>query len=409
MPDALDLVVEVDVMMAVFAAQRFERIDAMRRDLLADAAQRGVALTDVVERGVRLELAAALRVTENAADSLIVRAESLVRRFPDMLDALSRGATTQRHAEIFVDAMVGVEPQFDSVVVARAVALAEIEGVGRFRRSLARLIDTVRAETLEERHREALERRRLHVEPAEDGMAWLTAYMPAVEAHAIFSRVTAMAKILAAEDEETRTIDQLRADVVGDLLVDGDTAATPVSARGIRASVVVTVPVLSLIGGEPPAGAEPPVVEGVGPVPHATARELCGSASGWTRILTHPETGAVLSVGRDKYRPPPELRMLVRWRAARCMAPGCSVPASRCEIDHTVAWEHGGVTALCNLHPLCRGHHQVKHHGGWMVRQVDGGALEWTSPSGRVYRVEPERRVPVFRPSSDADVSTAPF
>ena len=84
------------------------------------------------------------------------------------------------------------------------------------------------------------------------------------------------------------------------------------------------------------------------------------------------------------------------------------MPASRCEIDHTLAWEDGGTTSLDNLAPICRGHHRVKHHGGWQVRQVpgSGGALEWTSPAGRRYVVEPERRVPVFRPSLDED---APF
>jgi hypothetical protein len=91
------------------------------------------------------------------------------------------------------------------------------------------------------------------------------------------------------------------------------------------------------------------------------------------------------------------------------MAPGCGMPASQCEIDHTIAWVIGGTTSLMNLAPLCKGHHIVKHHGGWTVRQIDGsgGALEWTSPSGRRYRVEPERRVPVFRPMSDT--ARAPF
>lgn len=91
------------------------------------------------------------------------------------------------------------------------------------------------------------------------------------------------------------------------------------------------------------------------------------------------------------------------------MAPGCGIPAARCEIDHTVAWEHGGQTSLDNLAPLCKGHHTIKHHGGWRVEQVpdSGGILEWTSPSGRRYRVEPERRVPVFRASDD--LAGAPF
>jgi len=80
------------------------------------------------------------------------------------------------------------------------------------------------------------------------------------------------------------------------------------------------------------------------------------------------------------------------------------MPASRCEIDHTVAWSDGGRTAADNLAPLCAGHHTVKHHGGWSVVQVpgSGGAVEWTSPYGRRYRVEPERRTPFFRAASEA-------
>ena len=116
------------------------------------------------------------------------------------------------------------------------------------------------------------------------------------------------------------------------------------------------------------------------------------------RVLTHPETGMVLSVGRDRYEPPPALRKLVKWRADRCMAPGCGVPASRCEVDHQVAWADGGETCLCNNAPFCKGHHTVKHHGGWEVQQVEGsgGAIEWISPTGRRYVVQPERKVPTF-------------
>ncbi len=124
------------------------------------------------------------------------------------------------------------------------------------------------------------------------------------------------------------------------------------------------------------------------------------------RVLTHPETGA----GRTRYRPPASLRRLLRWRATRCMAPGCGIPADRCDLDHTIAWEHGGHTAADNLAPLCRGHHSVKHHGGWRVAHVADhpGALAWTSPSGRRYIVEPERRIPVFRPA-DHDHDPPPF
>ncbi|NYE21280.1 HNH endonuclease signature motif containing protein [Microbacterium immunditiarum] len=415
--EAMECVRVAGDMVTMFAAEQSYRVDEARREALEDAARDGRGLTGVVERRIRLELAAGMRVTERAAGDLIRRAEALVHRYPGAWESLSRARMTVAHAEYLVDRLDECEPAVRDALAVEAVALAEEYPVGVFRRALRKLIEMHRSVTLAQRHEVAVGRRRVVVEHADDGMAWLSAYLPAVEAHAIYGRVTAIAKAIkapgedAAAIEETRTIGQLRADVLADLLIEGDTTLHPVEARGIRATVAVTVPALTLLADtdadRAAAGLAPAVVEG-GPIPLEKARELCGGADGWMRVLTHPETGMVLSVGRSQYRPPPMLRKLVRWRADRCMAPGCGIPASRCEIDHTIAWEHGGETSLDNLAPLCKGHHTVKHRGGWRVRQVpdSGGALEWTSPAGRTYVVQPERRVPVFRPT---DTATAPF
>jgi hypothetical protein len=416
-PDAVDLVVEAATMEAVFAAQRLVRVDAMRRELLAEAAGRGAGVTDIVERSIRLELAAAMRVTEYAAGRMIAHAQALVHRYPDALDSLGGGRMTQKHAEILVDELDRLEPQLRSGLAVRAVALAEAEPVGTFRRALRALVDTAQASTLEERYQGAVETRRVVIESGDDGMGVLLAFAPEIELRAIFSRVTAIAKTIVGGEGETRTLDQVRADALCDLLIDGRTEHLPSEARGIRASVVVTVPVLSLLDDEA-ASTDSPVVEGIGPIPLSRARELCGGDAQWMRVLTHPETGMVLSVGRDQYRPPQALRKLTKWRADRCMGPGCGMPASRCEIDHQVAWHHGGDTSLENNAPLCKGHHIVKHHGGWKVTQLagSGGAIEWISPTGRRYVVQPERRVPVFRASDLRDrghepepVPAAPF
>ena len=415
-PDDVDLVTEVADMITVFAAQQMRRVDAMRRNALAAARRDGGAVDAVTERSVRLELAAALRITEHAAADLMARAEALVHRFPAVLDSLAHARTTTRHADLLVDALDALSPAVRDRLVPRAISLAESLAVGPFRRALRRMVDAEQPQPLAERHETALRERRVVVEPAHDGMSWLHALLPSVEAQSIHTRLTATAKVLRACEGEARTLDQVRADILGDLLIDGDTRHLAPEARGIRATVVVTVPVLSLLDTgldeTPGAGA---TVEGVGPIPIARARELCGGEAGWTRVLTHPETGAVLSVGREQYRPPPALRRLVRWRAERCMAPGCGIPAARCEIDHTVAWEHGGETSAGNLAPICRGHHTIKHHGGWRVEQIvgSGGALRWTSPSGRRYDVAPERRMPAFRPASErestSERASAPF
>ncbi len=403
--DAVDLVVETEAVMSMLAAQQYQRIDAMRHEALQDAQRHGHLLTEVIERSVRLELAAAMRITEAAAGRLIAEAAALVDRFPAVLDSLAGARMTRRHASLLCEAMDAVEAEFLIDLLPRAIALAEQLPVGSFRRRLRLLIESARATTLAERHERAIRGRRVVVEDAEDGMAWLHALLPATEAHAGHGRLTAMAKVLDAQPDEDRTLDQLRADVFCDLLIDGVTDALPADARGIRATVAVTVPVLALLGGSESGHA---MVEGVGPIPMARARELCGGADGWMRVLTHPETGMVLSVGRDQYRPPPALRRLVKWRSEVCMAPGCNMPASRCQIDHNIAWEHGGTTSLQNLTPLCLGHHILKHHGRWRVRQLPdtGGVIEWTSPTGRRYAVEPTRRVPVFRAGSADD---APF
>lgn len=417
-PDAVERVVELAAGMAVYAADRAVALDAARREALADGSPYGGAGPAIALRSLRLELAAAMRITERGVETLMAQAEALVHRYPAVLQSLSRARMTERHADVLIDLVDPVEPELRDAVVAQAVVLAETEPVGTFRRSLTHLIDTVRSATLEARHTEALQRRRVVVEPGTDGMAWLHAYLPAVEAHAIHGRLTAIAKAVAAHHNrgadpaegvpvrDARTLDQTRADVFGDLLIDGHVAAHPDDARGIQATVAITVPALHLLDGRP---GEPAVVEGVGPIPLSRARDLCGGATGWMRILTHPETGMVLSVGRDQYRPPASLRRLVQWRSDRCMGPGCGVPASRAQIDHNTAWQDGGRTDLTNLCPFCVGHHTLKHHGGWTVTQppAGGGDIHWTSPTGRHYVVHPKRRVPVFTtrpPDPGADV-----
>ncbi len=403
-PDAVGLVTEVADMEAVFAAQRFVAVDAMRREALAEAAAHGRELTEVVDRSVRLELAAALRITEHAAGLMLAQAESLVHRYPQVLDSLAGARMTERHAVFLTESLDAESPEVAEALLEEGIGLAERHAVGTFRRALRTLIDRFRSRSLTERHEEAVTGRRVAVQPGADGMADLLLHVPAVEAHAIYARATAIARQLKKVDGETRTLDQLRADVICDLLVEGHTDVHPQEARGIRATVVVTVPALSLLDDEH-AAVEPATMEGVGPIPIERARQLCGGDAGWMRVLTHPETGMVLSVGRDRYEAPPALRKLIKWRADRCMAPGCGVPASRCQIDHNLAWEHGGHTALWNECPFCQGHHTVKHHGGWAVSQVpgSGGAIEWVSPTGRRYVVEPERRVPVFQPADEGD------
>ena len=117
---------------------------------------------------------------------------------------------------------------------------------------------------------------------------------------------------------------------------------------------------------------------------------LAASAPSFIRILTHPDTGTVLSVGRKRYKVPKDLRQYLQIRDGTCRFPGCTMPAERCDMDHSLDWQFGGETEHENLAHLCRGHHTIKGATEWTVVQTEGSVLTWTSPSGRVYRTYPQ-------------------
>ena len=234
-------------------------------------------------------------------------------------------------------------------------------------------------------------------------MGWLHLYTSATIELAAYNRADEKARELDGPNE-TLTLTQLRHDVVADLLLDGAVGDRP--EFGIRPSVVVTVPVLAMLGHTSPKSAgektgtngrtsgapDLPVLEGYGPIDIETATRLAGAAKSWLRILTHPETGVTVSVGRESYRVPAALRAFLQRRDGTCRKPGCNRPAVRCDIDHTQEWQHGGQTAHDNLAHLCQMHHDEKHHTKVSLKHLPNGDLEWTMPSGRTYISEPANR-----------------
>ena len=121
-----------------------------------------------------------------------------------------------------------------------------------------------RAKTLrEKRHPETITARRakkaadrhLELKPDYDGMAWLSAYLPAETAVAAFNRVQAIA-LSVQGPEEPRTLTQLRADALTHLLLTGtpkpaggeatvpgaDAGTADTAAAGIEVTAVRAVP-----------------------------------------------------------------------------------------------------------------------------------------------------------------------
>ena len=178
------------------------------------------------------------------------------------------------------------------------------------------------------------------------------------------------------------------------------TSAPPAARRGCTrcsgrpgAEVRITIPASTLLGLDD----QPAHLDGHGPIDAVRARALAVGGV-WQRVVTDPLTDRVLDVGRARYRPPAALDELVRARDGTCAAPGCTVPACGCDLDHTEEFHPRpggdpdvplGRTDADNLGPLCHRHHRLKTDGGFRLRQIQPGLFEWITPTGHRYLTRP--------------------
>ncbi|MGO4190012.1 DUF222 domain-containing protein, partial [Pseudarthrobacter sp. TAF60_1] len=176
--------------------------------------------------------------------------------------------------------------------------------------------------------------RRLEYSPDRDGMAWLSAYLPADQAAGIWDRTTTAARALQGP-AEPRTLTQLRADTAAAWLLAGQADQVPAP----KAQVLVTVPVFALMG----LTDEPATLDGYGPIPPSMARTLIANgAESFHRVLTDPRNGAPLEIGRSSYRIPTAMRQWLRLRDGKCPFPGCTNQSLDNDADHLLAWANGG-------------------------------------------------------------------
>jgi Domain of unknown function (DUF222) len=392
--------------LALNLARKAHTEQSMRRHAggsLSDDSSRNGARFDsalLAQRSFRAEVATVLNISERAAEDLIGVSGALVETLPATIKALGDGDISWRHATIMVDESAGLDSESQQLLEHRMLARDERLTPPKFARVLRRMREELHPETIVERHTAALEERGVSVDDGRDGMSDLILRLGSVHAHAIFNRATAAARAMN-DPADDRTLDQRRADILAHVLlaqIDGEPFGVIPDEwddetfvrwyRGITADVAITVPVLTLLGeSDTPAN-----LDGWVPIDPDTARILAGGSKSFLRILTHPETGAVLAVGRKRYKVPKDLRRYLQIRDLTCRFPGCSIAALRSDIDHTLDWQFEGETEHANLACLCPGHHTLKGNTAWTVTQsTDGsGVLTWTSPTGRSYRTFPQ-------------------
>jgi hypothetical protein len=411
--DMLSVVVGLDRLINRLHAARAVAVDLARREAEARVASspsrvragesRSAESVALGQRAFRADVASALNVSERSAESLIGNAAVLCSELPSTLEALGTGAISYRHATVMVEQTSCLELAAKAMLEQAVLGKASTFTPPKFARAVRVARERLNPESIAERHEKARSERGMLIDDLADGMSMLEITLASPLAHAIFNRITEAA-VGVRHGADERTLDQRRADVfVGVMLAEagarsfefvpdeGDGNEFTTWFRAITAQVVVSVPVLTLLGQSNETG----TLEGRVPIDPETARRLAGRAKSFIRILTHPETGATLSVGRTRYKVPKDLKTYLRIRDLTCRFPGCSMRAARCDIDHTLDWQFDGETAHDNLAHLCRGHHTLKGATDWSVAQssANAGVLTWRSPSGREFVSRPENPI----------------
>lgn len=398
------------VEMAALQAERAE-VCAAALDLVAlrvaqrEAERPGRELGDTIPlREVIAELSAALRVGERTMSNWLGDGAALVGTYPATLQALREGRIDERHASAIIDEGLPLSADNRAEYERAILPVAETETAPGTRQIVRIIAARLQPDIVAENQRRALAERRVRAFDLDDGLARLLLDAPAALVHGIYERLTTMGDAQAAVDaadasaaapvdaddllgeeaaggQDIRTLDQRRADIMCDMLLTGSPTASGDNGLGaIRATVQVTVPILTLAG----LGDEPALLDGEAPIDPETARTLAAHAASWQRVMIHPVTHEPLRI--DDYRPGKRLRRLLEARDQHCRWPGCRRRARRCDIDHTIPFQAGGKTRSDNLEALCPHHHTLKHASLWRVTQLGGGTLEFVSPTRRRYR-----------------------
>jgi hypothetical protein len=357
------------------------------------------------------EIAARLGISRIAAAARIDIAATLAGTLSATAQALAAGAIDMAKTRVIVEGCKGLAVDVAREVEAKVLLRASEQNCTRLKQSLRRSIIAADPSAAGDRCRRARADRKVIITALPDDMAEIYAVLPALQAIAIDTALTASARAVRANRApgDARTMDQLRADALAAPFeaalttgVLGGSAPTRLAKiRGARAQLQVTVPASVLLG----ISSAPGHLAGYGPITAETAREIAGDAT-WRRILTNPVDGTLLDVGTDTYRPPASLDRHVKTRDGTCRSVGCNWPAHLCELDHSTRYPEGA-TADDNLGPLCKRHHLFKHGdpSGRRLKQPSPGVFRWTMPTGHVYTVHAPALAPPVSEELSHDIA----
>ena len=378
--DRLQLVEQATRMLAGDKAQTTSRFVDYRE---ADEAALRVPTSDRL-KGIEAEVGLARGESPYVGAALTYTATALTTVLPQTFAALNAGRVSEYHARVVAEQtshLAQAHRREIDAAIAHRLGQASTTQLRRLIQGHAYRLDRAAAEA---RAAENKRKRRVCMEPAGDGLVYVTAELPTHQGLAVMDTIKQLTdkriSAGAALDEhgEPLTRDQVMADLFVELLTGQTTA------DGVRAEVVVVMHDTTFFGVDD----LPAWLLGEGPLPAGTVKDWLAdphAAKFFRRLYTRPTDGQLVAMDSRARRFPDGLAKMLKIREDTCATPWCNGPCQ--ESDHRIRWADGGATGWTNATGLCRRCNQRKENRGWTYTGTPD-ELTVTTPTGHSYTVE---------------------
>jgi hypothetical protein len=307
------------------------------------------------------------KVSIAKAGSDLALARNLATRLPMTYSMLSAGKLSYDRAAQIARATTVLSHEKSLAVDAALHPLACEKTPRQLRALLRTVISKLDPRGAADRAEKRKAGRRVSVEHDGDEMSWLHALVASEDALAIEQRLDSIARSIRNDGDE-RTLSQLRADALRDLLLG------KFSSKVIT-HVYVACNATTLLGLDDLPGQ----LRGYGPVSAEKVRELGWQLNAlWSGVLVD-DKGHAQRMATEKYQPAELLSEFVQLRDQACRFPVCLRPAQRSSIDGLLASGQESSAGELSCGPCCRCHESEKQSGQWTVTNGVDGEDIWTS------------------------------
>ena len=351
---------------------------------MAGRSSKGQAFDDV-DTGAH-ELVVALKIPLGAAQTLVYRARRLATHLPGTQALFDVGEITERHVIKMISHTGHLTPaqcaQVEDKVLDRAPELPVAEFARRVRRAVAK----INPRDAKDRHDAEAAKSDVTFEPADDGMAWVSSYLPLIDG-LICKKAYDHYALSKKKAGDPRPIGVLRAEaqrVLAEAYLSGGLTGTVPTHHGRPIEIQVAVTPEALFG----LTDTPAEIPGVSPVPIECVRAMVRDAKiRWLTICA--DTGRLLDLNPKTWRIPPNVQAFADTTYVTSVGPYSTVPAARCDGEHVIR-HPDGPTDISNIVPMDRGWHRPKTHVPLMqVKRRPDGRIVWTTPLGQTVLVDP--------------------